>query len=224
MPQVAEQPTSLSSLQVLMSFLIAFVGGSVSILLREVIEWARKPIFQLSLDLSALNKVFVIEPRSMKDLTGNTQKVLTLKNGTGKYVRVKVHNNGSRTAHHCEAKIELMDQQGNPLPIDPSILHWVRRTPYVYKRTEDQFAPVSINSKDHEFLDVIAIERWPVPGVTFVYTYSHRPQLLLGGVNYKIKVTVFGENTEPKSMTIELSGWDGTFDGFSEKCLRVIKS
>ncbi len=186
--------------------LTAVLGSVVTILGREIIEWLRRPNLQVTLDLSALN-----EFRLMDD--GNFQ-------GWAKYVRLKVHNNGMRAARCCESKIEPLDEQENSL-FDPSILHWVRKYFAIYRRLEDQFAPISISRGDHEFLDVIDINRSSSPPYTIaVRTFSHRPYTLLGKRTYRLKVTVFSENAEPRSVTIFFS-WDGTWEGFNEGCVQL---
>jgi hypothetical protein len=188
--------------------LSAILGAAAAILLRELVVWIRRPVLQISLDLSALRTFAIIGEVDVE--------------GFGKYVRLRVHNNGLRAARGCEAKIEPMDDQGTSL-FDPSILHWVRRYAAIYGRPQDQFAPIVINRRDHEFLDVIQIQRWQKPNSLLVSTYSHRPYIFKPNKSYKLKITLFSENSEPKSVTICFL-WDGTWDGFNEKCVRLCES
>jgi hypothetical protein len=196
---LATQSDSLSQI------LFAFLGGSVAIILRELIDWIRQPELQLSLDLSTL-----------KDFRQEDQygKVI----GWSKFVRLKVHNNGLRAANHCEAKIEPLDEEGKSL-FDPSILHWVRKYAAVFPRLEDQYVPITVNRADHEFLDVFFISRsQDPPYVVGVQTYSHRPYYLSPNKDYRLKVTVFSGNARAKSMTISFR-WDGTWAGFNADCV-----
>jgi hypothetical protein len=198
---LATQSDSLSQL------LFAFLGGSVATVLREVIEWIRRPQLQLSLDLTAL-KDFRIEDSQRSTL------------GWGRYIRLKVHNNGLRAAYRCEAKIEPLDEKGNTL-FDPSILHWVRKYAAVFPRIEDQYAPITVNRTDHEFLDVISIFRTPKPPILIgVQTYSHRPYPLGPNKDYQLKVTVFSANARAKTLTICFR-WDGTWQGFNSDCVKL---
>ena len=188
----------------------AIVGGLAAILLREAIDWIRKPILQMSLDLTAL-KPFV---QQLITQDREPEKI-----GVSKFVRLRVHNNGRKAANYCEAKIEPMDKNGNSL-FDPSILHWVRKYATVYPKPEEQFAPITINRGDHEFLDVLSIFKpSKSDNEARVMTYSHRPYPLLPHRNYRLNVTVFSENAAPKKGIVCFT-WDGTWDGFNEGCLR----
>src|SRR3972149_28610 len=96
-----------SGIQLLLGILSATGGALGAIALRELIQWARRPKLQLTLDLSAMKLWNVSESGFIRHET--------------KYVRLTVHNNGKTVARHCEAKIEPMDDKGNSL-FDPSIL------------------------------------------------------------------------------------------------------
>ena len=220
----AEQPGQLSQIwSVIWSIVTAVLSACAVITISKLIEWRRKPAFELDLDFTAM-RTFVVEAIEGKVV------------GRGKYFRLKVTNVRPQPAHRCEAKIEPMDAEGNPL-FDSSILHWVRREAHVYPKPEDQYAPITINSKDHEFLDVLMVTDVPITQyradkdrtetVRFaaVQTYSHRPfpvQRTKSGYNYTFKITVFGENADPKSITITFSGWDGTFEGFNAECFSEV--
>jgi hypothetical protein len=192
------------------AILSVIVGGLAAILLRETVDWLRKPILQMDLDLTAL------KPFTQQLITPDREPE---KVGVSKFVRMKVHNSGRKAASYCEAKIEPMDENGNSL-FDPSILHWVRKYATVYPRPEEQFTPITINRGDHEFLDVLSVFKPSNSGNKIrAMTYSHRPYPLLPHERYRLRVTVFSENATPKKGTICFT-WDGTWDGFNERCLR----
>ena len=213
--------------------LLAAVLGSVgTLLLSSLLEWLRKPVLLVSLDLSALTP---LEAKAARDLYGKyTVTPVTL--GQTKWIRLKVHNKGHRAAYRCEAKIEPMDKNGRPL-FDPSILHWVRNYPAVCPNPEDQFKPVVINCNDHELLDAFYLVRQPASaklkiesdGVKHhivdtgleVQTAAHRPYPLKSNMEYRLKVTVFGENAEPKAVTLRFF-WDGTWNGFNKRCVGIV--
>jgi hypothetical protein len=199
---LATQSDSLSQL-----FLV-FLGGSIATILRELISWIRRPELQLFLDLTALKE---FEQRSIEE---------GLLLGWRKFIRLKVHNKGLRAAHYCEAKIEPFNEKGQTL-FDPSILHWVRRYAAVYPRTQDQYVPITVNRRDHEFLDVVYIDRSASPPNTIeVKTFSHRPYPLSPNKDYRLKVTVFSTNAGAKSLTISFR-WDGTWNGFHANCVNL---
>jgi hypothetical protein len=192
------------------AILNVIVGGLAAILLRETVDWIRKPMLQMDLDLTAL------KPFTQQLITPNRELE---KVGVSKFVRLKVDNSGRKAASYCEAKIEPMDEKGNSL-FDPSILHWVRKYATVYPKPEEQYAPITINRGDHEFLDVLYVFK-PSNSDDGVgaMTYSHRPYPLLAHKGYRLNVTVFSENATPKKGTVCFT-WDGTWDGFNESCVR----
>ncbi len=185
-------------------------GVLVGVFIREIADFFRKPRLSIEIDLSALKPFSIAETPHF-----------------AKYWRLRIKNSGRRPAQYSEAKFEAFDESDNSL-FDPSILHWVRRYPVLYSKEQTllQFEPITINSKDHEYLDVIqlvSLDHQTHPGRALsMSTYSHRPFQFKPHAKYVFKVTIYSRNANPLSSKFCLQ-WDDTWEGFDKNSISACK-
>ena len=193
----------------------AFSGAVVALSLNWLRDWVQRPKLSIEIDLSAL-KVWTVTPQQVQ-----------------KEIRLKIHNKGNSPADYCEAKIEPLKENDESL-FDPSILHWVRN--YLEPQNDSKhYAPITINSHDHEFLAMLVLKK-----ETFLPTFSageltqkltlvtasHRPysfdpDIASGNAKYKFKVTIFSKNHTPETKNFSLF-WNGTWDGFNKDTVQML--
>ncbi|MCP8318658.1 MAG: hypothetical protein L6N95_02365 [Candidatus Methylarchaceae archaeon HK01B] len=130
---------------------------------------------------------------------------------TSKFLRMVIKNLGRTPATYCEAKLTItldgIEQfQGTP--------HWVKRDSTISQSLDDLFAPITINAKDSEELDVLRLRM----NADKIETASRIIAYIEPRRTYQLKVSIFTGigNNPTKSFDIR---WDGTYDGF-DRCVQ----
>jgi len=210
----------------------AIGGGAVAIISRELIEWCKRPRFDIDFEKRAGRKPYIPDYNDEAMQTaGNVHRI--------KYLRLKVRNKGKKPAMDCEAKLELFVENESE-EINKVALHWSRRDPALYSEYRDGgalspidpekvFAPISLNINDEETVDVM--------NLTYYYSIlpnaDHSPHFpstmestslrklqLNSNTTYSAKVTIYSSNAMPKSFKFKVN-WDGTLEGFNKAFTKV---
>jgi len=213
--------------------IIYAIGGAVVALIgRELIEWFRRPRFEIDFEEREGKKPYIPDynDEGMQS-AGNTYRI--------KYLRLIVRNKGKKPAMDCEAKLGL-SVGSESKEISKVALHWSRRDPALYSKyryisdasadPEKIFAPISLNVNDEEPVDVLSLSysystipdtdhspRFP----PYIESASLRQLELHANTTYSAKVTIYSSNTMPKSFKFKVN-WDGTLEGF-DKAFTYIK-
>jgi hypothetical protein len=200
--------------------LVTAVGSAVVVLLlRELVEWYKRPRFGIDFEERAGQKPYTPDYNNEKmQITGETHRI--------KYLRLIVHNKGKRPAMDCEAKLEISVEGGDASKV---ALHWSRRDPALYPRDlvtdpEKIFVPISLNIDDKEPVDVLSLQYHystlantdhSPHFISHLESVSLRQLQLYANTVYFAKVTVYSSNTMPKSFKFRVN-WDGTLEGFNK--------
>jgi hypothetical protein len=201
--------------------LLSAVAGSVlTMLIRGVIEWWRRPRLKIDFEEVGGQKPYILDLSWESDdavPVGKTPRV--------KFIRLNVQNAGRKPALDCEAKLVIFEC-GKREPVVP-IIHWSRRDYKVYKTLDQQYAPIHLNRSDDETLELLMLRYYAeetelLPGVV-IMSRSHRIHSFRRNVTYLIQVTVYASNAVSNPFSLELR-WDGTLDGFNKAVRKVEKS
>ncbi len=148
----------------------------------------------------------------------------------GYWVRVKVKNEGGKSAHRCVGKLVEIKDWDNRIrtDFDISALHWVGHfeTDNYYRvfsttginysvNKSNKFEPIDLGIDDHQYLDILWIEfgidlfhincpRFPDRGIK----YDYEPQI------YFLKILVTSENAESTGITLRVE-WKGYSNGIN---------
>ena len=90
--------------------LAGFIGATIAVLIREGIEYWRRPRLKIDFEGMYGKKPYVgdYEDRSIPN-TGSSRRV--------KFLRVIVRNEGRKPAMDCEAKLELVERRERDTPL-----------------------------------------------------------------------------------------------------------
>lgn len=128
------------------------------------------------------------------------------------WFRVKIGNSGKSVAHRCLGKLTEVwnNEEGKVIDqFDPTQLHWVGTDWGAVP-----FPDISLNRKDYEYLDVIAIQQGDghlyICGDQFPWAkYAQRAiRNRLKSGNYILHITAYGDNVDPKTKYLGLM-WGG---------------
>jgi len=194
------------------ALLSAGAASILTILLREVVEWWRRPRLKIDFEEVDGQKPYILDLEWESDkaaLAGKTPRV--------KFVRLNVHNAGQKPALDCEAKLVIFER-GNREPVVP-IIRWSRRDYLVYKTLDQQYAPIHLNRSDDETLELLMLhyyaEETDLPPDVVILSKSFRRHFFRRNVPYLLQVTVYASNAVSKPFWLELY-WDGTLEGFNK--------
>lgn len=191
------------------AILIAVLTAAATLLLRESVEWLRRPNLKIDFEERDGHKPYIL------DLFLERQGLD--KSNKAKFLRLNVRNTGRKPAMDCEAKMVIVTE-GTRETFAPS-MHWARRDPPLYKTPDQIYAPIHLNRKDEEPLDIFKLPYCPEehglgPGVC-IGSMSYREFPFKRNITYLLKVTVYASNTISKPFTFRLC-WDGTLEGFDK--------
>jgi len=125
---------------------------------------------------------------------------------SAQFIRVRVRNNGKRTAEETNGRVELINDTGNTRnSIDT--LKWA---PNRYEYAE---RPLNIRKKEYEMLDVVVTKDsddaiFHLNTVRQIWGYGR--QFGLG--NYYLKIAIYSKNAESKGYyeLVKGQGWQNT--------------
>ena len=191
------------------ALLSAAAASVLTTLFREVVACLRQPKLKLDFEECDGRKPYVLDQFWGLRIAGKTSKV--------KFLRLNVRNDGRKPALNCEAKMVVLKAEKKE-PLKP-LIHWSRRDPAVYKTLDQIYAPIHLNKRDEETLDLLIPPYYPEdqgigPGAT-IQTLSPKEYHFQRNVNYQIEVTVYASNTISKMFALKLC-WDGTLEGFDK--------
>jgi len=212
--------------------LLTAIGGAIVALIgRELIEWSKRPRFEIDFEEREGQKPYIPDYNDEGIRSaGDTYRV--------KYLRLIVRNKGKKPAMNCEAKLELVIE-GASDATHKVALHWSRRDPRLYSTSGDVelgvidepekvFAPINLNINDEETVDILTLPysfstvadtdhspRFP----PHIETVSLRQLVLQPKNTYHCKVTVYSSNTTPESFKFKVN-WDGTLEGFNKAFIK----
>jgi hypothetical protein len=211
--------------------LLTAIGGAlVAIIIRESIEWYRRPRLKIDFEKRAGQIPYITDLHDSSEYKGEerTSRI--------KYFRIKVSNEGKKPAMNCEAKLEITTNTEDDLFSNKVALHWTRNDPKLYSEyryfdehdmwahADKSFAPISLNINDEENIDVLRLtyslstlpdtDTSPRPE-SDMESVSLRQLVLQPKTIYQCKVTVYASNTTPKSFKFKVN-WDGTVEGFGK--------
>ena len=191
-------------------FLTAIGGAAIAITIRESIEWCRRPKLEINFEAwSGAN------PRLADFSLG--EKVMGIMDRS-RYLRLLIHNTGRKLALDCEAKVVVCDKEDNDSAVQS--LHWSRRDPRIYKTLDQIYAPIPLNPRDNELLDVLELnyqvdidtnELMNLPENRCIETISPYSIMLEKDKIYSLEVTIFASNATSKPFRFKIH-WDGTIE------------
>lgn len=196
------------------SLLAGIAGAVLATLLRECIEWWRRPNLHIDFEDIDGRKPYVLDQPWGLGMAGLTSRARIL--------RLSVRNTGQKPAMACEAKL-VISKAGNREPLVP-IVHWSRRDPAVYETLDQVYAPVHLAKGDEETLDLLCLPYWVEdaslgPGAT-IQTISPKEYHFERNVVYCVKLVIHASNTISRPFAIRIR-WDGTLHGFDESVRSV---
>jgi hypothetical protein len=127
----------------------------------------------------------------------------------GGILRIEVRNEGKIEAKNCVVKLRIFDENNNKVQ-DGHILHWSKHIPIMVNSQtyiETQYEPITIASKDSEYLDCL-IHLYFKKGLgdqlgIYSYPYTWGGSINLTDLpkaetrNFRVKLTFFGDSTKP---------------------------
>lgn len=179
-------PLWLSALGTISLALITFI-------IAIVIPWWKKPKFKMEFDnvQPFCRETTLAEAISVEGVTAPIPPKL------GYWLRLRVTNSGKSVAKRCIGKlVKVMNDSGRELTnYDPVTLHWVGTS------WEDvPFRPIDLNQGEYEFLDVF-VTRTDFPDRAFICTDTYLRGIPkdLSPSTYRIQITIYGDNVEPRT-------------------------
>ncbi|MDA8054193.1 MAG: hypothetical protein M0Z77_00905 [Thermoplasmatales archaeon] len=124
-----------------------------------------------------LSQFRLVKPRLIIDFENGTPCI------RGNIIRLKCENKGLVQAINCEAKLTIYNDKGVPVQ-DGHILHWSRlmiTSMQGQAATIDAYHPITIASKDHEFIDFTIIVSHAISTIEYWGIYSY-PYMLNGHI------------------------------------------
>jgi hypothetical protein len=194
--------------------LLSAIGGAAVVLVgREFIEWIKSP--RLKIDFE---NWIDARPR-IRDFSFG-EKVLGIEH-KGRRLRLKVYNMGKKPALNCEAKVVVTLIEDKDTGVQT--LHWTRRDPKLYETLERIYAPIHLNSRDNESLDVLELtydvdkDKQRLTDLSpdaCIETISPYSIMLERNKTYQLEITVYANNAISKPFRFQVN-WDGTVEGFN---------
>lgn len=195
-------------------WVIATLSAFVALILREGYEWFRRPRIKTDFESWIGINPWLVDFSLGEKVMGIMDK--------SRCLRLRIHNAGKKPALDCEAKVEVYDKDGGDSAVQS--LHWTRRDPRLYKTLDQIYAPIHLNPKDNELLDVLELnyrvdidtnEVMNIPEDSCLETLSPYSIMLKRGKVYQLTITIYASNTVSKPFVFSVF-WDGTLEGFDK--------
>jgi hypothetical protein len=206
--------------------LFSALGGAIIALVgRELIDWFKRP--RLTIDFESIRdeKPYPIQ----QDLETKRSDIATGLN----LIRFEIRNKGQRAALNCNVKLETFNEKYLYYSSN-DLLPYSLRDNLEYPETVDEllrkyeenqaFNPVTINRGEKINVDFCYLITWfysnekfdyKVHAKDFIQQTTKSKPIIVGGVKENFRVTVYSNNTKPKSLKFSVN-WDGTSAGFSK--------
>ena len=196
------------------------IGGAIIALLGGIlVSWLRRPKLEIDFE-----KLMGASPRIVDFSLG--EHILGIES-KARFLRLRVYNVGRKPALNCEAKVVVLLEEDKDTAVQT--LHWARRDPKLYTGLDQIYAPIHINSRDNELLDVLElnynvdIDTQGIKDLSpddCIETVSPYSIMLERNKTYQLETTVYANNAISKPFRFQVK-WDGTVEGFNKAFKKV---
>jgi len=195
----------------------AFMGATIALIGREIIEWWRRPRLQIDFEKRNESYPYIFDLR--EESYTQDRKLLSVRGK--KYIRFCVFNKGKSAAFGCKTKLEI-NIPDKKVEGRTSILTWTRTEPRLDEKNTDILELITINRNDREYFNVAHLSFTKRENVTepkpdlYINFEDPEKRISIGkNVHFQIKIIVSSSNAEPNIFIVNIY-WDGTEEGFDK--------
>jgi hypothetical protein len=195
-------------------WVIAILSALAALLLKEAYEWLTRPRIKIDIEKLIGRSPHVVDFSLGEQVMGIESKA--------RFLRLRVYNLGKKPASNCEAKVVVLLEEDKDTAVQA--LHWARRDPKLYTSLDQIYAPIHINSRDNELLDVLElnynvdIDAQEIKDLSpdkCIETVSPYSIMLERNKTYQLETTIYANNALSKPFRFQVK-WDGTVEGFDK--------